>query len=106
MRKLRRQQKREMRGAVRELRHDREFVVREEDAIRAARDVERTAKHKEIMGFLEEQQATFNQIVRKGGGIKKPVDPSEMRPALLNTGKKKADRVARKRSSGHAKGGV
>lgn len=60
--------------------------VRDEEF--AARDKEREAKTKEIMSFLEQQQATFNQMtkigVQKGGGSGRPVGT-------------KADRRKRKR---------
>lgn len=70
--KLTRAIKREQRGARRELRRDSEFITRVRDEEAAARDSEREAKTREVMAFLQNQQATFKQQVKlgfaKGGG--------------------------------------
>jgi nucleolar protein 14 len=98
VRKLQRALQREKRGAARELRRDREFIVRAEDQKRAVRDGERSAKLKELMTELQQQQATFNQQVRGGGGIGKKADI--VTPGMLHSGKKKFDRRARKMGGG------
>ena len=101
MRALNRAKKREARGAVRELRLDRSFIVREKETVAAARDAERNTNYKELMGFLEKQAATHNQMVKKGGGIAKQMDASGSGGGtLLNVGKTKADRMAKKRGLG------
>lgn len=97
IRGLQRQKKREQRGAARELRKDREFVVRELDKKAAVRAGERETNYKEVITFLQTQQATFNQMVRMGGSIqRKPKVSDKDAATVLNTGKTKADRTARK----------
>lgn len=55
--------------------------VRDEEF--SKRDAEREAKTKEIMSFLEQQQATFNQMVKagvtKGGGSNLPITKADRR---------------------------
>ena len=68
---------------ARELRKDAQYLAKVRDEEFAARDKEREAKTKEIMSFLEQQQATFNQMVKqgvvKGGGSQLPVTKADRR---------------------------
>jgi hypothetical protein len=64
LRKLQRAAKRERRGAARELRHDRAFIVRQLDAAKAGREAERDATYRGLMAQLEQQQASHKQQVR------------------------------------------
>lgn len=74
-RSLKRQVRRETRAVARELKKDTLYVADLRDAEAAERDEERTAKTKEVMSFLEEQHATFKDMVRqgvaRGGGVKR-----------------------------------
>ena len=108
VRALQRAAKREKRGAVRELKRDRAFVVAEVDRVAAERDEERKGVTKRLMSELEVLQATHNQQVgkRKAKPLTKD-DPARL-PAHLawkasrEFGKTKADRVAGKRVGGAA----
>ena len=105
IRKLQRAKKRELRGAARELRRDREYLVRASDAVRAKRDAQRDAKYREVMNQLETQQATLKQAVKKGGGLAKAPKSSKSEgggagaPPPPPTGRTKADRLAKKTAS-------
>lgn len=68
--RLARAVKRERRGAARELRRDSEFIARERLREREERDAEREQRGREVMALLQEQQATFNQQVKLGGGLR------------------------------------
>jgi hypothetical protein len=103
LRALKRASRRELRGAVRELRKDRQFVVRELDAAKAVRDGERAAKYKEVVGFLNGQQAEFKAAGRKPKPDRAPVGAKAavaFAPPAAATATK-ADRRARKAGGGH-----
>ncbi|KAJ1431018.1 nucleolar protein 14, partial [Ochromonadaceae sp. CCMP2298] len=71
MKQLTRQLKREKKAAMRELRRDSDFIDQErykEETVAA--DVRRAERVKNF-GWMEEQQATINQQVRKGGSLMK-----------------------------------
>lgn len=68
---LQRQVKRARKGAARELRRDAEFLAREKQQEEESRLEVKREKQKEIRSWLEEQNATFNQQVRKGGHMLK-----------------------------------
>ena len=70
-RQLKRQIAREKRGAVRELKRDAEFLQRERERELAERKAERRAEIKRNMAWLEQEQATINQMVKKGGSLMK-----------------------------------
>jgi nucleolar protein 14 len=99
IRRLKKEKKREERGAVRELRKDREFVVRELDASMALREGQREAALKSLMKDLNQQQTEFKQTLKKGKRIEKEKDPTENYATLINVGKTKKDRRARKLGS-------
>ena len=106
LRQLQRQKRRELRGAARELRRDREFVVRATDAKAAARDAERTQTLRTLMVQLEEQQRTAKEAVRgakRGGGVNGHT--AEGSSSMLHVGRTKADRVAGKQRGRDAEGG-
>eukprot|EP00644_Phytophthora_capsici_P009914 jgi/Phyca11/529155/estExt2_fgenesh1_pm.C_PHYCAscaffold_390039 len=71
LKQLQRQVKRARKGAARELRRDAEFIHREKQKEEEARLSAKEEKQKEIRRWLEEQNATFNQQVRKGGHMLK-----------------------------------
>ncbi|RLN53446.1 hypothetical protein BBJ29_007029 [Phytophthora kernoviae] len=71
LKQLQRQVKRARKGAARELRRDAEFIHREKQKEEDARLQAKEEKQAEIRGWLEEQNATFNQQVRKGGNMLK-----------------------------------
>lgn len=71
LRQLKRQVKRARKGAARELRRDAEFIHREKQKEEETRVAAKEEKQKEIRRWLEEQNATFNQQVRKGGNMLK-----------------------------------
>ncbi|EQC38529.1 hypothetical protein SDRG_04235 [Saprolegnia diclina VS20] len=71
LKQLQRQVKRERKGASRELRRDAAFLARQRDEERANWQTEKNAKQKEIRSWMEQQNATFNQQVRKGGELLK-----------------------------------
>ncbi|KUF91669.1 cGMP-dependent protein kinase [Phytophthora nicotianae] len=71
LKQLQRQVKRARKGAARELRRDAEFIHREKQKEEEARLAAKEEKQKEIRRWLEEQNATFNQQVRKGGHMLK-----------------------------------
>ncbi|KAG7399595.1 nucleolar complex protein 14 [Phytophthora boehmeriae] len=71
LKQLQRQVKRARKGAARELRRDAEFIHREKQKEEEARLHAKEEKQKEIRRFMEEQNATFNQQVRKGGHMLK-----------------------------------
>ncbi|KAI9919443.1 hypothetical protein PsorP6_017668 [Peronosclerospora sorghi] len=71
LKQLQRQVKRARKGAARELRRDAEFLHREKQKEDDARRAAKEAKQKEIRRWLDEQNATFNQQVRKGGHMLK-----------------------------------
>lgn len=75
-----RQVKREKKGAMRELRRDAAFLDAEQVAAQREREAERRRVVKENMAWLQEQQASINQQVKKtkgealrggGSGVKK-----------------------------------
>jgi hypothetical protein len=100
VRKLQKQKKRELRGAVRELRKDRDFIVREDDKLQSKRNEQRESKYREVMTMLQVQQATFNQMVKKGGA-KPPQESTSMNVSAARVSTK-ADRRARKGASNSA----
>ncbi|CAK4070312.1 unnamed protein product [Aphanomyces euteiches] len=69
LKQLQRQVKRERKGASRELRRDAAFLSRQRTEEQKAWRAEKDAKQKEIRAWMEEQNATFNQQVRKGGEL-------------------------------------
>ncbi|POM81510.1 Nucleolar protein [Phytophthora palmivora] len=71
LKQLQRQVKRARKGAARELRRDAEFIHREKQKEEEARLAAKEEKQKEIRRWLDEQNATFNQQVRKGGHMLK-----------------------------------
>ncbi|KAH7491301.1 Nucleolar protein 14 [Phytophthora ramorum] len=71
LKQLQRQVKRARKGAARELRRDAEFIHREKQQEEEARLAAKEEKQKEVRRWLEEQNATFNQQVRKGGNMLK-----------------------------------
>jgi nucleolar protein 14 len=71
LKQLQRQVKRARKGAARELRRDAEFIHREKQKEEEARLAAKEEKQKEIRRWLDEQNATFNQQVRKGGNMLK-----------------------------------
>lgn len=105
VRRLSKAVKKEKRGAARELRRDREFIVRAGDDARKVRDKERDAKYREVMHDLEVQQASLRQQVKTSKS--KPLDAQKSAEATSKmhwvgegkTGKTKADRMARKETS-------
>ena len=106
LRALQKAAKREKRGAVRELRQDRSFVVREVDRKARVRDGERAAVTRGLMSELETLQANFNlQVGKKKSKPLAKDDPARL-PAHLawkstrEFGKTKADRRARKEGVG------
>ena len=113
VRMLQKQVKREKRGAVRELKLDRDFIARAQDAQSRSRDAERVQKGKEVMRELETLQADFNKQVRMSKA--RPLSASSGGQAVAavtaeksafkvaksvggfnKVGKTKADRLARK----------
>ncbi|RLN46436.1 hypothetical protein BBJ28_00008403 [Nothophytophthora sp. Chile5] len=88
LKQLQRQVKRARKGAARELRRDAEFIHREKQKEEDERLEAKAEKQKEIRGWLEEQNATFNQQVRKGGNMLKG-GGSAHRPAPRARGPKK-----------------
>lgn len=71
LKQLQRQVKRARKGAARELRRDSEFLAREKANEESARVDAKKEKQKEIWKWLEEQNATFNEQVKKGGNMLK-----------------------------------
>ncbi|KDO27185.1 hypothetical protein SPRG_07434 [Saprolegnia parasitica CBS 223.65] len=71
LKQLQRQVKRERKGASRELRRDAAFLARQREEERSTWQAEKNAKQKEIRSWMEQQNATFNQQVRKGGELLK-----------------------------------
>nr|CCA14999.1 nucleolar protein putative [Albugo laibachii Nc14]CCA25490.1 nucleolar protein putative [Albugo laibachii Nc14] len=71
VKQLQRQVKRARKGAARELRRDAEFLAREKQQEEESRLGVKREKQKEIRSWMEEQNATFNQQVRKGGHMLK-----------------------------------
>uniref|UniRef100_K3W6F5 Nucleolar protein 14 n=1 Tax=Globisporangium ultimum (strain ATCC 200006 / CBS 805.95 / DAOM BR144) TaxID=431595 RepID=K3W6F5_GLOUD len=71
LKQLQRQVKRARKGAARELRRDAEFLAREKQQEENARLESKREKQKEIWRWLEEQNATFNEQVKKGGNMLK-----------------------------------
>jgi len=71
MKQLTRQLKREKKAAIRELRRDSAFVDQERyNEERHAKESRQAERHRNF-GWMEEQQATINQQVKKGGGLMK-----------------------------------
>lgn len=66
---LKRQLKRERKGAARELRRDAVFLAREKFKEEEQRNTHRKAEQQKIQAWVQESMATFNQQVRKGGGL-------------------------------------
>lgn len=103
IRQLQKAVKKEKRGAVRELRRDREFIVRAVDKAKAKRDGEREVVYKGLITDLQRQQAQMNQVLKKSKGL---MDDKEKQTkdgtpwmGVGRTGKTKADRMARKQAS-------
>jgi len=101
IRQLQKALKKEKRGAVRELRRDREFIVRAIDKSKEKREAEREKVYKGLITKLQQQQAQMNQTLKKTKGL---MDDSEKQarekmPWMGVTGKTKADRMARKQAS-------
>ncbi|OQR82716.1 nucleolar protein [Achlya hypogyna] len=71
LKQLQRQVKRERKGASRELRRDAAFLARQRQEEHASWQKEKGEKQREIRAWMEQQNATFNQQVRKGGGLLK-----------------------------------
>lgn len=71
MKQLTRQLKREEKAAMRELRRDSAFIDQERYKEVAAAKEERRAERVKNFGWMEDQQATINQQVRKGNGLMK-----------------------------------
>lgn len=71
LKQLQRQVKRARKGAARELRRDGEFLARAKETEETARLDAKREKQREIRRWLEEQTATFNQQVKKGGNMLK-----------------------------------
>lgn len=71
LKQLQRQVKRARKGAARELRRDAEFLAREKQQEENVRLEGKREKQKEIWKWLEEQNATFNEQVKKGGNMLK-----------------------------------
>ncbi|CAH0514882.1 unnamed protein product [Peronospora belbahrii] len=71
LKQLQRQVKRARKSAARELRRDTEFIEREKQKEEKSRLLAKEEKQKEIRHWLEEENATFNQQVRKGGNMLK-----------------------------------
>ncbi|CAI5721107.1 unnamed protein product [Peronospora destructor] len=71
LKQLQRQVKRARKSAARELRRDAEFLHREKQKEEEARLAAKEEKQKEIRRWVEDQNATFNQQVRKGGNMLK-----------------------------------
>ncbi|KAF0688411.1 Aste57867_19967 [Aphanomyces stellatus] len=69
LKQLQRQVKRERKGASRELRRDAAFLSRQRADEHKVWRTEKDAKQKEIRSWMEQQNATFNQQVRKGGEL-------------------------------------
>lgn len=63
--KLVHQYKREMKGALREIRKDKNFLARVKMTEQAKKDAERREKVKRIFGWGQNQQSEFKQIERK-----------------------------------------
>ena len=61
--------KREQKGASRELRRDAEYLSKTRDDERNQRTMERKDDRHRNFAWLESQQATLNQQVRKGKGL-------------------------------------
>jgi nucleolar protein 14 len=66
---LKRRVKSERKAAVRELRQDNAFLGRARDAENAKREKRQADKYREVMNFLQEQQATFHQMVKQGNNV-------------------------------------
>jgi hypothetical protein len=64
--RLQRRVKRESKGAAREIHQDAVFLARAEREKFQKRQAERDAKFKEVVSFLEHQQATHKEMVKKG----------------------------------------
>lgn len=71
MKGLQRQLKREQKAAVRELRRDSDFLDAERFAERTAAAHKKRNERAANYAFMEQQQATLNQQVRKGHGLMK-----------------------------------
>ncbi|ETV92662.1 hypothetical protein H310_13105 [Aphanomyces invadans] len=69
LKQLQRQVKRERKGASRELKRDAAFLSRQRAEEQKTWRAEKDAKQKEIRSWMEQQNATFNQQVRKGGEL-------------------------------------
>ncbi|CBK24803.2 uncharacterized protein [Blastocystis hominis] len=65
-RELLKQVKREKRGVEREMRREAEVISEMRDAEKREIDEQQSQKLKEVMGWLEEDQANFNRAVKKG----------------------------------------
>ena len=65
-RELMKQVKRERRGVEREMRREAEVISEVKDAEKREIDEQQTRKLKEVMGWLEEDQANYNRAVKKG----------------------------------------
>lgn len=95
VRALQRAKRREQRGAMRELRKDRAFLVREGDKAKATRDGERAGKLKEVMALLHGTAASAKAAKVAS---RKPGKGGARPPAAAQF--TKADRRARKSGGG------
>lgn len=79
MKQLSRQLKREQKAAMRELRRDAEFMDNHAFAEKTEAHETRKAERAKNFAFMEEQQATINLQVRKGGSLMKGAGSSAAR---------------------------
>mmetsp|Transcript_31037 Transcript_31037/g.41006 ORF Transcript_31037/g.41006 Transcript_31037/m.41006 type:complete len:893 (-) Transcript_31037:166-2844(-) len=71
IKQLKRQVKRERKGAMRELRRDAEFLEKEKWKETQSKNEAKRQKLRENMSWLEDQTANFNKQVKLGGGLLK-----------------------------------
>jgi nucleolar protein 14 len=80
LKQLTRQSKREHKAAMRELRRDADFLDEEMFKVRQAKSEKRRNERAANYAWMEEQQATVNQQVRKGGALIKGGGSGAVRP--------------------------
>jgi nucleolar protein 14 len=80
LKQLTRQSKREHKAAMRELRRDADFLDEEMFKARQAKAEKRREERAANYAWMEEQQATVNQQVRKGGALIKGGGSGAVRP--------------------------
>jgi nucleolar protein 14 len=85
VKQLQRQLKRETKAAQRELRRDAEFLDRAAWEDKSAAEGQRREERGKNFAFMEEQQATINEQVRKGGGLMKGGGSGVARPLARGT---------------------